>query len=138
MEPWRTILLALTIVGFLFTVAGLAAAYQGAKREHKAAGDRIVLLRELSDREQAARAKAKDDADVNETYEALNEEYEGIYAEHDLVRPTYDNMVYLAQHESQRLLGMVLDETRRDFLVAGAGLLVSTIASVGSLYLSAS
>lgn len=136
MEPWRTILLVATIVGFLVTVGGLVAAYRASRREYKDAGKRITLMRELGEREQAAQAEVKSGPDQGERSAALHAEYERIYTEHGLVRPSYDNIVYLAQHESQRLLGMVLNETRRDFVIAGIGLLVSTVASAGSLYLA--
>lgn len=66
-----------------------------------------------------------------------DEKWDAIYAKHGLTRPTYDNMVFLAAYESRRLLGLVLNSTGRDFLLAAFGLLVSTGASVGSLFLQA-
>jgi hypothetical protein len=138
MEPWRTILLVFTIFGFLVTVGGLVAAYRSARREYSDAADRITLMRDITKREQQSHAALEPGPDLDIRNEAINQEYEQIYAKNDLVRPSYDNIVYLAQYESQRLLGMVLNGTRRDFLIAGVGLLVSTVASSGSLYLTGS
>lgn len=137
MEPWRTVLLVATIVGFLVTAVGLVSAYRAAGREYRAAGERITLMRDLAEQERAEHANvAQGTPEQGALNSAIHVDFDAIYAGHGLVRPSYDNVVYLAQHESQRLLGMVLSETRRDFLIAGVGLLVSTVASAGSLYLA--
>ena len=142
MEPWRTILLLATIAGFLITVWGLVSAYLAAVRENKAASDRIATAAQLSAAEDDER-KLIEEKDIEQSERSalflqLYQRYDVLYKDNDLVRPSYDNVVDLAMYESQRLLGMLLEETRRDFLIAGIGLLVSTLASVGSLYLAGS
>jgi hypothetical protein len=65
----------------------------------------------------------------------INKEFEVRYAERDLLRPSFDSLVYLAVHESQRLMTLVLKSSRRDFGVAIIGVVVSTVASAWSLYI---
>lgn len=135
MEPWRTTLLIATVVGFVVTVAGLWAAYKAAAREHRESVARIGLMREISDREDAAQDAIPHGPERESQADAVRSEYDRQYALHGLLRPTYENIDTLALHETQRLLGMVLQETRRDFVIAGVGLLISTIASGASLFL---
>lgn len=132
----RTWLVIATIAGFAITVGGLVAAYIGARREYIDAAKRVDKMEELAKAELADHPpppEALDDASL--LFFGADEKWDAIYAEHDLTRPTYENTVYLAAFESRRLLGLVLNSTRRDFLVAAFGLLISTAASVGSLFL---
>lgn len=137
MEPARTILLVLTIVGAGVTIYGLSAAYRSAKSEHAEAGRRLARLRELAAAEQveSERIGKRGDEETVVAHAALHAKYEGLFAAEGYTRPSYDTLPYLAQHESQHLLGRVLQETRRDFVIAGIGLVISTVASVWSLYL---
>jgi len=51
-----------------------------------------------------------------------------------LVRPTLDNIELLPMYESLRLLSVILKSAKGDLLAAGAGVVVSTAASLGSLF----
>lgn len=125
----RTWLVIATIVGFLITIGGLVAAWFSARREYNDAEVRIDNLERLNREE---RTEERGDEPAEERHARWTAEYQ----EHDLIRPTRDNVPYIAAYESRRLLGLVLKSTRRDFLVAAFGLLVSTAASVGSLFLT--
>lgn len=133
MDP-RTLLVVLTIGGFLITIGGLIAAWVGARREFADASRRVDKMEELG------KAELDDNPPPEEANMVVligpDQKWDAIYAKHGLTRPTYDNMVFLAAYESRRLLGLVLKSTGRDFLVAAFGLLVSTGASVGSLFLA--
>lgn len=136
MESWRTILVIATIAGFLVTVGGLVAAYLGARREYRDSKARVDKMQELAEAELADNPPPPSPGDAEVLiFMGADDKWDAIYAEHDLTRPTYDNTVFLAAYESRRLLGLVLNSTRRDFLVAAFGLLISTAASVGSIYL---
>lgn len=131
----RTWLVILTVAGFVITVGGLVAAWIGARREYEDASRRVDKMEELGEAERADQAENRR-SETTEEAEARRAKWNAAYAQHDLTRPTYDNMVFLAAYESRRLLGLVLKSTGRDFLVAAFGLLVSTGASVGSLFLT--
>lgn len=131
----RTWLVILTVAGFVITVGGLVAAWIGARREYDDASRRIDKMEELSRGERADQPENRR-SETTEEATARHERWTAEYAKHGLTRPTYDNMVFLAAYESRRLLGLVLKSTGRDFLVAAFGLLVSTGASVGSLFLT--
>ncbi len=125
-------------------VAEIAAAFQTATKEvvgrvnlhpRDPALDRLDKMRELGEAEEADSSAAAKHAETTEDVQARHARWTSEYERYGLVRPTWENMVLLAAHESQRLLGLVLNSTRRDFLLAGFGLLVSTGASIGSLFL---
>ena len=124
-------------MGFGVTVGGLVAAYVGARREYRDSEARVVLMQELAEAELADHPPPSSSGDAEVLlFMGADDKWDAIYAQHGLTRPTYDNTVFLAAYESRRLLGLVLNSTKRDFLVAAGGLLVSTAASVGSLYLT--
>lgn len=132
----RTLLVLLTVLGFLITVGGLIAAWVGARREYDDAQTRVDKMEGL------AKAELEDVPPPPGGPDRLlipimgaDDRWDAIYAENGLTRPTYNNTVFLAAYESRRLLGLVLNSTGRDFLIAAFGLLVSTGASVGSLFL---
>jgi hypothetical protein len=132
-----TLILAVaTVLGFVITSAGLIAVFVSARREYREAGARIETMRRLAREEKAEHnlvdGQAANAGDLNSE---INARYEVIYANHDLVRPSLGLVGYQSAHESQRLLGLVLDSTRRDFAIAIVGLLVSTVASVWSLFI---
>lgn len=151
MDP-RTWLVIATAAGFFITIGGLVAAWLGARREYHDATRRIDKMAELAAAEKAEsdarheRYQASLPTDLEEriaynaTYSAEGDERNAYwtdeYAKWDLVRPSIRHSTSLAAYESKRLLGLVLNSTRRDFLIAAFGLLVSTGASVGSLYLT--
>lgn len=136
---FRSWLVVATIAGFLITLGGLTAAWIGARREYKDAQTRIDWLEKLSAEEKAEGAAMTADPTHPRWQvpgEERNAEWAVKFAEHDLIRPNYGNLAFIAAYESRRLLGLVLSSTGRDFLVAAFGLLVSTAASVGSLFLT--
>lgn len=132
----RTILVLATVLGFLITVIGLVAAWYNARKQYDEAKTRIDDLERLGEQERAE-AKAHQDAATREESQARYDRWTLEYERHDLIRPTYSNLPYISAYESRRLLGLLLESTRRDFLVAAFGLLVSTAASVGSLFVTA-
>lgn len=133
MDP-RTLLVIATIAGFVITVGGLVAVWLSARREFKDASRRVDKMEELGKAELADNPPPEDANMI--ALIGPDEKWDAIYAKYGLTRPTYDNMVFLAAYESRRLLGLVLNSTRRDFLIAAFGLLISTAASVGSLFLT--
>lgn len=126
-NPWRLPLALLTGVGALVTILGLLAAYQSARRQAQAAGKRISDSQRL-----AAAEKREHDRRADQSLE-INAHYENIYAVSDLIRPSYGNASYLAALESKRLLSLILDATRGNLLWAGAGLIISSAASITGL-----
>ncbi|MGJ0389039.1 hypothetical protein [Microbacterium sp. CGR1] len=138
---FRTVLIIATVAGFLITLGGLVAAWVGARREYADAQTRIDTLERLSAEERDESNAVNDDPNhpLREVpSEVRHARWEERFAEHGLLRISYSNMPFVAAYESRRLLGLVLSSTGRDFLVAAFGLLVSTAASVGSLFLGSS
>jgi len=138
----REILLVATLLGAALTVYGLLRALIEARVEADKATKRIDVMRALSEEERRAHqaVNARNDADhsvdMSSENERINQEFERRYAEHDLMRPSYNGLVYLAVFESQRLMSLVLKSSRRDFMVAIIGVVISTFASAASLYLA--
>lgn len=136
---FRSWLVVATIAGFLITLGGLVAAWVSARREYRDAQRRADKLEELSAEEKAEGAAMSEDPNHprwSVPAEDRHAEWAARFAAHDLIRPNLGNMAFIAAYESRRLLGLVLKSTGREFLVAAFGLLISTAASVGSLFLT--
>lgn len=143
---------ALTLLGAGVTIYGFAAIYVNARREYRDAQSRISKLTELERLEDAQRTQMEaeyqaglpEDLQARIAYNATHAErqaaraaqWEARYAEYELTRVTYGNIAYIAAFESRRLLGLVLQLTGRDVLVAAVGLLISTGASAWSLFVT--
>ncbi|MGO4300405.1 hypothetical protein [Leifsonia sp. RAF41] len=135
----RAWLVVATIAGFLITLGGLVAAWVSARREYADAQRRIDKMKELGEAEKAENdAIAADPSHPRRAVPAdqRNAEWTAKFTEHDLVRASWGNLSFIAAYESRRLLGVVLKSTGREFVVAAFGLLISTAASVGSLFLT--
>lgn len=129
----------LSIVGFVVTAGGIVAAYRSAKRA-LANEDRRVEMSERLQREEhaeheALRAEKLEKSVEDSEAEAINARYESYYSEAGLVRPTLEALGHLAAYESKRLAVDVLVSTRGNLIWAGVGLLISTGASVWSLFI---
>lgn len=135
-ECWRAVFLIATIAGSLVTIYGLIAAYLAAKSESDDAAERVRKMKQLRGLEDRLRVEAEVNGTIGDRHEALIRQSKERYEAAGLIRPDYDNTVYLAAYESERLLGRVLTETKRDFIIAGVGLVISTFASAGSLFLA--
>lgn len=133
----RTVLVLATVLGFVITILGLVAAWYSARKEFDHAQARIDKMEELAKAELEDNPPPPGDRSSMILFMGRDEKWDAIYAQNGLTRPTYDNTVFLAAYESRRLLCLVLNSTRRDFLIAVGGLLISTAASVGSLFLVA-
>ncbi|WP_431221310.1 hypothetical protein [Leifsonia xyli] len=148
----RAVLVIGTIVGFLFTAGGLVAAYVSARRQvkkernrvgaiEKLTGDEIAEQRAANDEAQARRARGEfpSHVELSDWTRQLSEErvarYERQHAELGSTRASWASQPFLAAHESVRVAGLVLDSTRSALILAGVGLVISTAASVGSLFL---
>jgi hypothetical protein len=137
-EPWRTIWASLAVIGAAVTVWGLVLAYRAAKRESLKADKREKGIRELGAELTAAdvdRENGVPGAEARQT--AAYAELDRLYASDELARPHHRQLDRQSFLESRRLLSAVLKETRRDFIIAGVGLAISTLSSVASLYLPA-
>jgi hypothetical protein len=145
----RETLLVGTLLGAALTIYGLLQAVLEARREYIDAQRRIEVMQRLGDEESAKHKVIMDQrygmpdshepaviARLDVETDALIAEYRAKYAAEDIIRPDMGNGAHLAAFESRRLLGLVLGSTRRDFIVAMIGVMVSTIASAASLYLA--
>lgn len=133
----RSFLALLTLIGFLVTIWGLFSAWRGAKREYRAADVRIMHAKRLADEQSRMREEMGNDVWVMQTDEqkkAYWAHWDAEYRKYDLDRPTAGNLQHIAAYESRRLLGLLFDSTSRDLLIAAIGLFISTLASVGSLF----
>ncbi|MGZ0711110.1 hypothetical protein ACWPKO_22555 (plasmid) [Coraliomargarita sp. W4R53] len=155
-----TILLsALYLVGLFLTGWGLFNAVITTQRDIAAARDRIPLMERL-EAKQSAETDAlqwKQDREMDEQRELLGRPLtsderiaiharftpdfaqlhaaqDAEYLEHELVRPTLAKLAHLAQHESEWLLQRILSSNRGNLILLGAGLVVTTIASIWSLF----
>ena len=150
---------SLHIVGLVLTGWGLVSAIIATQRDILSARDRIDDLASLrdqqraeskaldakyrSDREEALRsadraegerAAKRLDEENSIAGTALNMRYKELYRSKDLVYPQYDIMDQLALHESQWLLRRILDSNKVNAALVGGGLVVTTIASIISLF----
>ncbi|MBP2435898.1 hypothetical protein [Microbacterium amylolyticum] len=152
---------ALYVVGLVLTGWGLFNAVISTQRDIIKAKDRIPQLQRLEAKQRAEtkQLEQKRDADraakveVNggaqltpEEHEAWHAQWKPVFAEmhirhdsehgeHGFVRATLENLPHLAQHESQWLLQRILDSNRWNLVLVGSGLVVTTIASISSLFL---
>jgi len=117
-----------TILGAALSIYGLVAAYFDAARELRSAEARVAVATRLL--ESAQDYQSSSDLSREEFDAEQNREYEA----HSIEKPTYGNMPYLALIETRRLLSLLFAATRGNLITAGIGLIVSTLASVGSLF----
>lgn len=155
------VIAALYVVGFALTGWGLFNAVIATQRDIIKAKDRIPQLERLEARQRAEsqQLQQKQDADrearvetnggrqlspqEHEAWEAewkpafaeMHARHDAEHAEHGLARATLHNLPRLAQYESQWLLQRILDSNRWNLVLVGSGLVVTTIASVTSLFL---
>jgi hypothetical protein len=125
LKDWLAIAM---VAGFLFTGGGIIAAYEGAKNQVANAETRIAESKAL------AAFEKQSEPMPGESPEDKNARSRTLYEERDLIRPESGNLQYLSAYEAHRLLGVLLAGARTNLLVAGYGLVISTIAGVWSLY----
>ena len=128
------ILAGLTALGAGIAAFGLIGAYRSARKDYVRAGERIDKMKSLGAEERDENRNRQPEEITAELSQARHERFERLYAEIDVVRPSYDSLPYLAAYEAQRLLGIILESTRTNLLTAGVGLLLSTAASIASLF----
>ncbi|WP_426520994.1 hypothetical protein ACPPVQ_09680 [Diaminobutyricibacter sp. McL0618] len=133
---WRWVVAGLIVVGFLLTAGNLLGAFVSVRKQVSTEEQRISDSKALSEDERAdmAARTAEQERDVEHSG-AIQEKYNTLYDQRGLIRPSYDNLVYLSAYESKRIVGLTLDSTRDNLIWAGVGLFVSTIAGVWSLWL---
>ena len=132
----RWIVSALTVTGFSLTAGGLISAFFSARRRIAVEAGRVKEMRRLA-AEEAAEMKARTpDEERSPLFSsAIHARYDGLYAESGLFRPSKGNLAHMPALEAQRLLRLVFQSSRLDLGWAGLGLLLSTVASVWSLWL---
>jgi uncharacterized membrane protein len=138
------VLFAATILGLALTVFGIVSAYFSAKREVALAHARIPLIESLMqqeidekanfDRQQEPR-EFGDFEDILTVPAHIAQASEARFAAAGLTRPSLEKIELLSSFESVRILSIILHTAKGDLLTAGAGVVVSTMASLGSLFL---
>lgn len=153
------VVIALYVIGLVLTGWGLFNAVIATQRDLIRAKDRIPLLerlqarqsaeeRLLQNQEEAERKElieqrngqvSKEDwanlaAKWTPRYDELHARHDEEYAEHGFVRATIEKLPQLAQYESQWLLQRILDSNRWNLVLLGSGLVVTTVASIFSLF----
>lgn len=129
----QIVLAIATVLGFALTAGNIIAAYVGARKQLATEDERIATAGRLFT-EEMAELKALSERTA-ETSTALHAKYKALYESHGLVRPSYDNLADLSAYESRRLVGVLLTASRGNLIWAGVGLLISTVASVVSLFI---
>lgn len=127
------------VVGFALTAFGLIRAYLGARDDVRLArekGDRTLALWEQEGKDH----KAVDSLPREEREAAglaLIERYERLHEENGYPRPAGYGESHIPGREAAFVFEQALRSARPDLLLAGVGLLISTIVSVLSLILPA-
>ncbi|TFC83861.1 hypothetical protein E3T23_00940 [Cryobacterium cheniae] len=131
-QPW---IAALTVLGFILTAGGLIAAYLSAKRQPGLEEKRIEKSQELSKAYMAEIAELTRQQSDGAVGYMINVRYHALYAENQLIRPTIESIEYLAAEDSKRLIEMILVSTRGNLIWAGVGLMLSSAASLWSVFI---
>lgn len=154
------IVAALYVLGLVFTGWGLFNAVITTQRDLITAKQRIVTLERLESKHKAERAAVDEDLkieraafneglgrsitpDDNKTWNdrqsarlgVLTAQHDEEYAALDLVRATYGNLPRLAQYESQWVIQRLIDSNKINLVLLGVGIVMSTVASIWSLFL---
>lgn len=131
----RTVLFVATVVGFALTAWGIVEAYRGAVRAVRNSESRMKRRDELqAEWEAAVAAVPRGSADFAETVQAVNVRYARLYKSEGLLAPSIENADRLYVHEVQHVLREAVEGARSNLLWAGVGLLISTVASAGALF----
>lgn len=153
------IVIILYVLGLVLTGWGLFSAVVTTQRDLIRSKDRLTSLKNLDARQSAETRALNQDQDQDwreivaastepvapETKKAwdgrwsarfavMHARHDDEHAQLDSTRATLDNLPHLAQFESQWLLQRILDSNRGNLVLLGSGLVVSTIASIASLF----
>jgi|GEM_PF-2804164 len=154
------IVAALYVIGLVLTGWGLFNAVITTQRDLITAKGRIMTLERLDAKHKAQRAALdeelkteraafyealgrsatpEDNKAWNERHQArigvLTAEHDQEYASLDLVRATLGNLPRLAQYESQWVIQRLIDSNKINLVLLGSGIVVTTIASIWSLFI---
>ncbi|WP_435740129.1 hypothetical protein [Clavibacter nebraskensis] len=129
----RTLLVVLTLLSLALTAGGLLEAAVQARRTLTLEGRRIETFHELGADEKAALESGP--ALTDSEWDQHVAHWEAAYRQHDLLRPSYENMNIAPLFEAERVVRLVLGSTVTGTVTALVGLLVGTIASVWSLWM---
>lgn len=154
------IVAALYVLGLVFTGWGLFNAVITTQRDLITAKQRIHTLERLDVKHKAERALVDSELSVERDafYASLNRDplpgdhkawderqrarldvltaqHDAEYVRLDLVRATLGNLPRLAQYESQWVIQRLIDSNKINLVLLGVGIVMSTIASIWSLFL---
>ena len=131
-EACRVMLIGMTVLGFALTSGGLLAAVISAFREVEASRLRIWKSMRLAAEERCAIA-AEQKRNPHSTLTDTTHTFMRRYAADKLIRPNYNNVIYIPALEARRLVKLTLQGAVVNLVVAGIGLAVSTAASIIAL-----
>lgn len=154
------IVIVLFVVGLGLTVAGLVGAVVVSRRDLGAAEQRVAEMERLQAKHRPETAALRADLDSRRKVEAerlgrpltveereqwnasdeieqdaLRSAQDAEFAAGGLVRPTNGNVARLAQHESQWVVGRLVEANRGNLWLLGGGIVIQTVASIWSLFL---
>lgn len=153
------IIVALFVVGLVLTGWGLFNAVITTQRDLISAKERISTLERLEAKHEAEKKVLEQQLDVeraeffaglgreptgddNRSWQTRREarmllmhrQHDDEYLALDLVRATWDNLARLAQYESQWVIQRLIDSNKINLVLLGSGIVVTTIASIWSLF----
>lgn len=154
------IVTALFVIGLVLTGWGLFNAVITTQRDLITAKERISTLERLEAKHGAEQRALEDDLEVQRAsfYEALGREpqpddhkrwqerrqtrlavlsvqHRDEYTANDLTPATWNNIGRLAQYESQWVIQRLIDSNKGNLVLLGSGIVVTTIASIWSLFI---
>jgi len=127
----RTVLLVATVVGFVMTAGGIVLAYRGALQEVARSKARVARAFELWDDWHAESKLAKERGDDGN---AVSAKYGALYEAEGITPPTWANGPFQGVMEAERIFSALVVGARANLIWAGVGLVISTAASAGSLF----
>lgn len=153
------VVIALYVIGLVLTGWGLFSAVITTQRDIIRAKDRIPQLERIEARQKAESQALSEEQQVTKDtltadhsgavppdewrklherwkprWAAMHAKHDEEHASHGFARATTTNLSKLAQYESQWLLQRILDSNRGNLVLLGSGLVVTTIASITSLF----
>ncbi|WP_166873881.1 hypothetical protein [Salinibacterium sp. ZJ450] len=134
---WVRVALAIGLAaGFLITVGGLIGAYRSARQQLQRAGGLPGATERLQQEEDEELARVAAGPSYPAEVQAIYARYKQRHIrETGLPRPAGFGEAHTAGHEATLVFGALLDSSQKNLIVAGTGLLISTTASIGSLFL---
>jgi hypothetical protein len=127
----RAGLVVLTLIGFALTTGGLVDAARGAR---KALQHEKWRIRKFDVLEAAYDADVERLSSSGEDHDDFFARWDAEYKRYGLTRPTNANLTLVPLVEAERVVSVVLGSAFRGSLVAAAGLVLGTVASIWSLW----